>query len=235
MDKSLLVAWFVLAIHWLGVSALIGLRPANQTPHKDDDDSRPSPTSPKPHQSLYSQLHSPYELPKFIHNYTIKEISNQATDRDGCDLSTSLQCSARLLRQAIANDTDICNDVETFGRCVICSLRNVGRREFVMGVTAFQKLHIKLRDEYRCHGNTTPVVDVSRARHLISKRQGDSCCIEQLSKCSFQTYLKIISNRTNTCSGISYLNICMNENVCGRKVILKSLEEMLRRLMFTCQ
>ena len=61
--------------------------------------------------------------------------------------------------------------IQIFGHCVVRSLRPGGRKEFVSGLSAFQKLHISLKDEYRCHGNITSISGIHPSQHMRSKRK----------------------------------------------------------------
>ncbi|KAL4234137.1 hypothetical protein ACF0H5_005790 [Mactra antiquata] len=191
------------------VHCLIGLRPANQWPHKQQKDNILHPVSPKPLQTTYTQLHSPHERPSYSHNYTVKETNLEGT-KSQCQESSILRCSFHLLLQMVRNNSNYCQDIEHFTICVINELRENGRRDFVTGLVVLQNLHFQLNDSFRCHGNTSKP-SLTRVRHSVSKRHGSRCCTEAILNCAIETFLKMCMENNNRCHLVGFYDTCMKE------------------------
>ncbi|XP_045192320.2 uncharacterized protein LOC123548824 [Mercenaria mercenaria] len=208
MDTLQKLAPFLLtfAIYHGFVDGLIGLRPPDQTPHKELEKKPPRPVSPKPSRIHRTQLYSPYDHPDAIHNATVIETELRG-EGDRCQTLALLVCSSQLLRYSLQNRTDVCMDVKQFTSCILGSLKENGRREFVTGMVMLDDLRFAVRKSFRCLGNDSFV----HLRHRIAKRHGGNCCTEGIMNCAIQTFFKMHANRKESCNLVNFYDVCMNE------------------------
>ncbi|KAL4234135.1 hypothetical protein ACF0H5_005788 [Mactra antiquata] len=219
------------------VHCLIGLRPANQWPHKQHKDHtfRPKTVSPIPTQTQYTQLHSPHENPSYSHNYTVKE-TELGDAKSYCPAIPILRCASHLLLQMVRNNSNHCHDIQHFTICVINVLRENGRRDFVTGLVVLQNLHLQLKDSFRCHGNVTQL-SLAGVRHSVSKRHGSRCCTEAILNCAIQTFLKMYMNNNNRCHLVGFYDTCMNEvsKTCNSSSISTTYPVFVSQMRRQCQ
>ncbi|XP_060604397.1 uncharacterized protein LOC132757206 [Ruditapes philippinarum] len=215
------------------VDGLIGLRPADQAPHRDHTQKPPKPVSLKPSQFHHTQLYSPHDLPENIHNATIIETAAQPK-RDGCQTVPLLRCSSQLLRHSLLNDTNVCRDIEQYTRCILAALEEYGRREYVTGLVMLDDLHSAAKHAFRCHGNESAIAHL---RHRISKRNGGTCCTEGILNCSIQTFFKMSTNKRETCSLVNYYDVCMMEvsDTCHSRLFTSSYPTFVSQLKRHCK